>query len=82
MNVLFAGLIDTTSLDAMSILVNIFPLFYMVPYSISIGASTRIGNHLGAAEPSRAQMVCRLSLVSALCLFFLYFQFFETIFNG
>ncbi|XP_069471280.1 multidrug and toxin extrusion protein 1-like [Ambystoma mexicanum] len=50
-----AGLISVTELGAQSVLYQIATLIYMVPYGVSIAASVRVGNALGAGNVQQAK---------------------------
>ncbi|KAB2959098.1 MAG: MATE family efflux transporter [Thermoanaerobaculia bacterium] len=47
---LWAGRLGTRELAAHSIVLNLASLAYMVPLGISIGATTRVGNRIGAGD--------------------------------
>ncbi len=52
---LWAGWLGPTELAAHSIALNLASITYMVPLGIGLGASTRVGNLIGAGEPRAAQ---------------------------
>lgn len=56
---LMSSYLGTTSLAAQSILSTIASLTYQVPYGVSIAASTRIANFLGAKLPQSAFITCK-----------------------
>lgn len=56
---LMSSYLGTTSLAAQSILSTIASLTYQVPYGVSIAASTRIANFLGAQLPRSAFTTCK-----------------------
>ncbi|MFT7665129.1 MAG: MATE family multidrug resistance protein, partial [Planctomycetota bacterium] len=51
----FAGWLDTTDLAAHGIVMNVASLSFMIPLGIAIGASTRVGNLIGAGDRIGAQ---------------------------
>jgi MATE family multidrug resistance protein len=52
---LWAGRLGSTELAAHSIALNLASISYMVPLGIGLGASTRVGNLIGAGEPRAAE---------------------------
>lgn len=52
---LWAGRLGPIELAAHSIALNLASITYMVPLGIGLGASTRVGNLIGAGEPRAAQ---------------------------
>ena len=76
---LMAGRLGTVALAAHAIVLNVISLIFMLPLGISIGASTRVGNLIGAGEEGRARRAAGAALLigggimlgSALTLFFL-----------
>lgn len=53
---LWAGQLGAIELAAHSIALNVASITYMVPLGIGLGASTRVGNLIGAGEPKAAQL--------------------------
>ncbi|KAJ9160459.1 hypothetical protein P3X46_025859 [Hevea brasiliensis] len=67
---LLCGLQDNpqASVAAMGILIQATGLLYVVPYSLSTGLSTRVGQELGAGHPSQARRATIVGLiVSFIC---------------
>ncbi|KAI9847773.1 MAG: hypothetical protein M1838_000772 [Thelocarpon superellum] len=62
---LAASYFSNTHLAAQSIISNVLALMYMVPFPISIAASTRIANLIGAALSNAAKTSIRVSLVAS-----------------
>ncbi len=60
-----AGMLDPISLGAHSIAITLVSYTFMVPLGISIGASARVGNLIGAGEPERAQVAAWVALRTA-----------------
>ncbi|MEO8198079.1 MAG: MATE family efflux transporter [Thermoanaerobaculia bacterium] len=52
---LWAGWLGPAELAAHSIVLNLASITYMVPLGIGLGASTRVGNLIGAGDPRAAQ---------------------------
>lgn len=52
---LLAGRLGAIDLAAHSIALNLASVSYMVPLGISLGATTRVGNRIGARDPSGAR---------------------------
>jgi multidrug resistance protein, MATE family len=50
-----AGRLGPTELASHAIALNLASIAYMVPFGISFGAATRVGNLIGAGEPRAAQ---------------------------
>ncbi|CUM49868.1 uncharacterized protein AC631_02666 [Debaryomyces fabryi] len=59
---LFASYFGTTELAAQSAVLSIASLSYMVPFAISIAASTRIANFIGGQNMASAKMATKSSL--------------------
>lgn len=75
---LLASYLGTSQLAAQSILATMASLTYQVPYGVSIAASTRIANFLGAQLPNSAFITCQASyyftfVIAAINSSFLYF---------
>ncbi|EFA78620.1 hypothetical protein PPL_08075 [Heterostelium album PN500] len=64
---ILAGLFDAVSLAAHSIAMNFTLLTFMMPFSLSIALSVRIGQLLGARQPDAAKRATRISLGMAIC---------------
>ena len=62
---LLAGMLDPISLGAHTIAITLVSYTFMVPLGISIGASTRVGNLIGAEQQEQAQHVAYLALRTA-----------------
>ncbi|KAF8394825.1 hypothetical protein HHK36_018761 [Tetracentron sinense] len=64
---LLCGLLSNpqTSVAAMGILIQTTGLIYVLPYSLSLGLSTRVGHELGANQPARAQWATIVGLAVA-----------------
>lgn len=60
-----AGWIGVTELASYQITLNVAGLLFMVPLGLSIGASTRVGNLLGAGNLPAARRAMLISLASA-----------------
>ena len=60
---LLAGLLGATALAAHAIVLNLASLSFMVPLGISIAASARIGNLIGAGDRSGAARAANVALV-------------------
>ena len=75
---LAAGYLGPDPLAAQSIMLNVAGLVYMVPLGISVAASTRVGNFVGAQKPKSAKrsakatllLMCFTSLVNTTLIFF------------
>ncbi|KAF8322158.1 multidrug/Oligosaccharidyl-lipid/Polysaccharide flippase [Clavulina sp. PMI_390] len=65
---LAASLLGPTSLAAQSILAATASTTFQLPFSLSVAASVRIGNHLGAGNAFRAQVATHTSLLLALAM--------------
>ncbi|KAK9716943.1 ethionine resistance protein [Basidiobolus ranarum] len=63
---LAAAYFGTIALAAQSIVLTSCSLFFTIPIGISIAASNRVGNLLGANRPNHARLVANCSLVLAL----------------
>ena len=59
---LLAGRIGEPELAAHTIALNLASLTFMLPMGLSLGASTRVGNLVGARKPGQAEHAARLSL--------------------
>ncbi|XP_078536020.1 multidrug and toxin extrusion protein 1-like isoform X2 [Lissotriton helveticus] len=64
---LVAGLISVTELGAQSVMYQICTVAYMLPYGLSVAASVRVGNALGAGNEEQAK---RSALVALYCTVF------------
>lgn len=62
---LAASWLSTSHLAAQAVLATIMPLMYQIPMSVSIAASTRIANLIGAALPGPAKTAAEIVLVVA-----------------
>ncbi|KAL9675653.1 hypothetical protein QQ045_003856 [Rhodiola kirilowii] len=62
-----SGLLDNpqSSIAATGILIQTAGLLYNVPYSLSTNLTVRVGNALGAGQPSRAQWTAIIGILSA-----------------
>ncbi|CAM8887017.1 unnamed protein product [Rhodiola kirilowii] len=62
-----SGLLDNpqSSIAATGILIQTTGLIYTVPYSLSTGLTARVGNALGAGQPSRAQWTTIIGILTA-----------------
>jgi MATE family multidrug resistance protein len=63
---LAAGLLSPASLAAQSVILLTMTLNYQLPFGLSIAATNRIGNFLGAGKPDSARTVIRASIVLGL----------------
>lgn len=59
---LWAGRLGAIELAAHSIALNLASITYMVPLGISSGATTRVGNLIGAGAPAAADRAARVAL--------------------
>jgi MATE family multidrug resistance protein len=59
---LMVGWIGVTELAAYQVVLNVASMTFMVPLGISIGAATRVGNLIGARDPSRLSRACLTAL--------------------
>ncbi|EGG24110.1 hypothetical protein DFA_06249 [Cavenderia fasciculata] len=59
---IMAGLLNAASLDAHSITMNFNLLNIMLPYSLSVAVSIRIGQLLGSGHPERARKSAKVSM--------------------
>ncbi|CAH1269322.1 SLC47A1 [Branchiostoma lanceolatum] len=64
---LLTGLIGTVDLAAQGILITINSLNYMIPMSLGIAASIRVGNELGAGNPVQAKLAAKVSICTFCC---------------
>ena len=60
-----ASWMSTSHLAAQAVLATIIPLMYQIPMQVSIAASTRIANLIGAALPGPAKTAAKIVLVVA-----------------
>ena len=60
-----ASWMSTSHLAAQAVLATIIPLMYQIPMQVSIAASTRIANLIGAALPGPAKTAAKIGLVVA-----------------
>ncbi|KAF7510766.1 hypothetical protein GJ744_005866 [Endocarpon pusillum] len=65
---LAASWISTTHLAAQSVLSTLVVLACQLSFTLSISASTRIANLIGATLPNTAQVTARVSLIAACCV--------------
>lgn len=65
-NALFAGSFSVISLASQTLLMNAFSALYMFSIGISVAASTRVGNLLGANIPNTAWLAARVCIVFGL----------------
>eukprot|EP00727_Mastigamoeba_balamuthi_P011962 m51a1_g7389 hypothetical protein (541) ;mRNA; f:128199-130254 len=70
--VFLAGLGGAVSLASFSVVMTLLHFCWMLPLSVSITASARVGFHLGANDPVRARFSAWFCLVAILLLEFLY----------
>merc|ERR1712137_75386 len=61
-NIFLAGVIGTAELAAMTLALNVQTTFYTIPLSISISATTKVGNAVGACNEEQARRIARLIL--------------------
>ncbi|KAL3847991.1 hypothetical protein ACJMK2_018878 [Sinanodonta woodiana] len=61
--ILIAGLLGVTQLAGHTVTMSISYISFMVPYGVSIAASVRVGNNLGANQPVMAALSARTSLI-------------------
>jgi multidrug resistance protein, MATE family len=59
--------ISTTALAAQSVLATLSVITFQIPFPISIAASTRLANLIGAGLPRASQICVRVTLVMACC---------------
>lgn len=57
-----AGTFGPVSLSAHSVIQNSVYALYMIPFGLSIAATIRVGNFLGAGEARKAMRVAHLSM--------------------
>jgi MATE family multidrug resistance protein len=69
---LLAGRFGAISLNAHSIALNLASFSFMVPLGISIAASTRVGNLIGAGDRSGAQRSAWIALACGACVMTLF----------
>ena len=67
-NALFAGIMGVTSLAAQTLIMNAFSVLFMFPLGISVAASTRVGNLLGANDAVNAKLASRVCITFGLCM--------------
>uniref|UniRef100_A0A667Y4K4 Solute carrier family 47 member 3 n=1 Tax=Myripristis murdjan TaxID=586833 RepID=A0A667Y4K4_9TELE len=65
---LLAGTISETELGAQAIIYQLSCIVYMIPSGLSVAASVRVGNALGAGNTEQAKLSCKVSLLSS-CFF-------------
>lgn len=63
-----AGRFGSTTLAAQSILVTLTSTTYQLPFPMSVAASTRIANLIGAKLPSAAKTCANVATVAGVCL--------------
>lgn len=59
--------LSTTALAAQSVLATLSVITFQIPFPISIAASTRLANLIGADLPGAAQVCIRVTLAMACC---------------
>jgi MATE family multidrug resistance protein len=59
---LLVGSIGVAPLAAHQVVINMASFTFMFPLGLAIGAGTRAGNLIGARDPERLRLVCRLAL--------------------
>jgi MATE family multidrug resistance protein len=57
-----AGILNTESLAAHSVILNVYLIAFMIPLGVSIGGSVRVGMRLGASKPKQARFACVLTM--------------------
>lgn len=78
---LFASYFGTTELAAQSAVSSIASVIYMVPFAVSIAASTRIANYIGAQNIIAAKMATLTALITSIavgmtnCILLIVFRF-------
>ncbi|OAY38253.1 hypothetical protein MANES_10G000400v8 [Manihot esculenta] len=74
---LLCGLQDNpqASVAAMGILIQTTGLLYVVPYSLNLGLSARVGQELGAGQPSQAKRATTVGLIVSIFCGLLAFVF-------
>lgn len=65
-----SGWLGTKSLAAQSVLITVTTITYCIPLGLSVAASVRVGNHLGAGKATRARAASLASLALATCFGF------------
>eukprot|EP00698_Gefionella_okellyi_P002689 TRINITY_DN1252_c0_g1_i1.p2 TRINITY_DN1252_c0_g1~~TRINITY_DN1252_c0_g1_i1.p2 ORF type:complete len:253 (-),score=55.20 TRINITY_DN1252_c0_g1_i1:50-808(-) len=65
---LMAGLMSVNSLAAQTLIMNLFNLVYMIPLGLSVAASTRVGNLLGANNADAARLAAKVILVCGILI--------------
>lgn len=60
---IFVGWMGVFELGAHQIVMSLASFTFMVPLGVSIGASARVGNLIGAREPGRLRVACRTGLL-------------------
>ncbi|XP_029304679.1 multidrug and toxin extrusion protein 1-like [Cottoperca gobio] len=60
-----AGIISEVELGAQSIVYQLAAIVYMFPMGVSVAASVRVGNALGAGNTEQAKLSSKVSLISA-----------------
>uniref|UniRef100_A0A667XWK0 Multidrug and toxin extrusion protein n=1 Tax=Myripristis murdjan TaxID=586833 RepID=A0A667XWK0_9TELE len=60
---LLAGTISETELGAQAIIYQLSCIVYMIPSGLSVAASVRVGNALGAGNTEQAKLSCKVSLL-------------------
>jgi MATE family multidrug resistance protein len=64
---ILAGWIDTVSLAAQTVLLTTIAILYMLPLGFSIGATTRVGNELGAGNGNSAARAAKVAISFVVC---------------
>ncbi|KAL3042901.1 hypothetical protein OYC64_020757 [Pagothenia borchgrevinki] len=63
-----AGIISEVELGAQSIVYQLAAIAYMFPMGISVAASVRVGNALGAGNTEQAKLSSKVSFICACCV--------------
>ncbi|XP_010788226.1 multidrug and toxin extrusion protein 1 [Notothenia coriiceps] len=63
-----AGMISEVELGAQSIVYQLAAIVYMFPMGISVAASVRVGNALGAGNTEQAKLSSKVSFICACCV--------------
>ncbi|KAJ4929628.1 hypothetical protein JOQ06_018651 [Pogonophryne albipinna] len=63
-----AGIISEVELGAQSIVYQLAAIVYMFPMGISLAASVRVGNALGAGNTEQAKLSSKVSFICACCV--------------
>ncbi|XP_034056981.1 multidrug and toxin extrusion protein 1-like isoform X2 [Gymnodraco acuticeps] len=63
-----AGIISEVELGAQSIVYQLAVIVYMFPMGISVAASVRVGNALGAGNTEQAKLSSKVSFICACCV--------------